>query len=673
MKTQERVSVFFRQKEILRLILLAFVLELLLESLHRHGALGGFLLLAENPTGFFFGMGAILLTLSLSLLFRRQAFVRRLVAVLWLAMGVINCVTLFFRTTPLAMIDFLLLDSVWTALPTYLTPWQTVLAALAIVGAIALLVREGIRCPKVQPHWRRGIALVLVCGLGLACLTLGGRYDGKLGNEFPNLPDAYLEYGFTYCFSASIFSLGIDKPEDYSEETMEQVLEAIHAHSVEPDPRNKPNILFVQLESVMDVGRIEGLVPSEDPTPTLNALRRSCSTGLLSVPSIGAGTANTEFEVITGMSCEYFGAGEYPYKTVLQDTPCESLCYNLRELGYACHAVHNHYGSFYDRNQVFSNLGFDTFTSVEYMENVEQTPRGWATDACLTQAVLDALDSTDDRDLVYTITVQGHGKYDAENGEFGPLPVTVEQGMDDPDAAYSMGYYMSLIQGTDQFVEELLRALSYRGEPSVVVLFGDHLPKLDLEETDLNRGSLLQSEYVIWSNFDLPKEDRDLEAYQLSARVLELLGMENGILTKLHQNYSGNSRYEETLELLEYDLLYGEREAYKGELPQPTQLQMGVTPPEIHYAVDTADGLLVLGQGFSRWSTVTVEEEEQDTRWINGHILLLPQVHPEEPSRLTIRMAGKDGILLSESTAYAYMPGATQSADLPDIPLLPED
>jgi len=673
MKTQTRIFNFLQQKESLQLVLLAFLLEYLLESLHRHGALGGFLLLAENPTGFFFGVGAILLTLSLSLLFRRQAFVRGLVTVFWLAMGIINCVTLFFRTTPLAMIDFLLLDSVWTALPTYLTPWQTVLAALAIVGAIALLVREAIRCPKVQPDWRRGIALVLLCGLSLACLTLGGLHDGKLGREFPNLPDAYLEYGFTYCFSASIFSLGIDEPEDYSEETVEQVLEAIHANSAEPDPRNKPNILFVQLESVMDVGRINGLVPSEDPTPTLNDLRRSCSTGLLSVPSIGAGTANTEFEVITGMSCAYFGAGEYPYKTVLQDTPCESLCYNLRELGYTCHAVHNHYGSFYDRNQVFSNLGFDTFTSVEYMENVEQTPRGWATDACLTQAVLDALDSTDDRDLVYTITVQGHGKYDAQEGEFGPLPVTVESGIDDPDAAYSMGYYMSLIQGTDQFVEELLRALSYRGEPSVVVLFGDHLPKLDLEEDDLNRGGLLQSEYVIWSNFDLPKADRDLEAYQLSARVLELLGMENGILTKLHQNYSGNSRYEETLELLEYDLLYGDREAYKGDLPQPTDLQMGITPPEIHYAADTADGLLVLGRGFSRWSTVAVEGDEQDTRFINSHILLLPEMHPEELSQLTIRTAGKDGILLSESPVYAYVPGETHSAELPDIPLLPED
>ncbi|MBR6573852.1 MAG: sulfatase-like hydrolase/transferase [Clostridia bacterium] len=675
MKTREQfpLRTLLRQHEGLRLAALAFLLELALESLHRHSFLGGALLLAENPTAFVFGGAVILLTLSLSLFFRRKAFVRQLIAVLWLAMGIIDCITLFFRTTPLAAIDFLLLDSVWTALPTYLTPWQTVLVVIAIVGAVATLVWAGIHCPKGTRDWRKGLAILLMGGLFLASVTLGGLYTGKLSGEFPNLPDAYRDYGFTYCFSVSCVSLGIDEPEDYSEETMEEILAAIHADSAEPDPLNKPNVIFVQLESVMDVGRIRDLVPSEDPTPTLNALRESCSAGLLTVPSIGAGTANTEFEVITGMSCEYFGAGEYPYKTVLQDTACESLCYNLRELGYACHAVHNHYGSFYDRNQVFSNLGFDTFTSVEYMQNVEQTPRGWATDACLTDAVLAALDSTRRRDFVYTITVQGHGKYDAVDGELGPLPVTVKSGIEDADAAYTMGYYMSLIQGTDRFVSDLLTALEDRAEPTVVVLFGDHLPKLDLEENDLNRGTLLQSEYVIWSNFSLPKQDRDLEAYQLSARVLELLGMENGVITKLHQNYSQSSRYQEALELLEYDLLYGEREAYLGHLPAPTDLQMGITPPRIHYAMESAEGLLVLGEGFTHWSTVMLDGDERETRWVNAHVLLLPEVHPEDACELAIRQAGKDRLLLSESGAYVYQPGETSGTVLPDIPLLPED
>ena len=74
---------------------------------------------------------------------------------------------------------------------------------------------------------------------------------------------------------------------------------------------------------------------------------------------MGAGTANTEFEILTGMTLDYFGAGEYPYKTVLQDETCESMAYNLRELGYRTGVLHNNTGSFYSRNKVFANLGFD--------------------------------------------------------------------------------------------------------------------------------------------------------------------------------------------------------------------------------------------------------------------------------------------------------------------------
>ena len=665
---------WIRRHEGLRLVCLALLLELILESLHRHSALGGFVFLANNPLSFFWGTGAILLTLSLSLLCRRRSFARNLAAVLWFAMGVVDCVMLYSRTTPLAFIDFLLLPSVWTVLPVYLTVWQMVLAGAAVVGALALFVREFFRCPHEPRRVREGLCLALACLVALIGGHLMGMHTGDFSDNFPNMPDAYENYGFTYCFTTSFFSQGIDKPREYSEESIEQVLEAIHADSAEPDPRREPNIIFLQLESVMDVSRIEGITVNRDPTPTINALRKTCSTGLLTVPSIGAGTANTEFEVITGMSRLYFGTGEYPYKTVLQTTSCESLCYNLRELGYASHAIHNHYGSFYDRNGVFANLGFDTFTSVEYMQNVERTPRGWATDACLTEAVLNALDSTRRRDFVYTISVQGHGQYAAEAGEYGELDLWVTSGMDDPDENYSFSYYMSLIAGTDAFVADLLEALDKRAEPCVVVLFGDHLPTFDLEEGDLNRGGLLDSEYFIWSNYDMEKVDKDLYSYQLGAEVLERLGMENGILTKLHQRYDTNPHYLEALELLEYDMLYGEKEAYKGDLPEPTDLQMGLYPVAVHYAVATADGLLVLGENFTEWSRLCVDGRDMETTFVNSHILLVPEFAPEETCELTVEQAGKDRLVLSVSEPYVYeWPPEGPSQPLPEIPLLPED
>ena len=106
------VGSWIRAHEGLQLLSLAVLLELALESLHRHGVFGGFVFLANNPLSFAWGVAIILATLSLSLLCRRRAFARRLAAILWLAMGVVDCVMLFSRTTPLAFIDFQLLPSV---------------------------------------------------------------------------------------------------------------------------------------------------------------------------------------------------------------------------------------------------------------------------------------------------------------------------------------------------------------------------------------------------------------------------------------------------------------------------------------------------------------------------------------------------------------------------------
>ena len=96
------------------------------------------------------------------------------------------------------------------------------------------------------------------------------------------------------------------------------------------------------------------------------------SSGYYKVPSVGAGTANTEFESITGMSLHYFGPGEYPYKSILKETTCESAPYVLKNLGYTAHAVHNNEANFYGRRSIFPNLGFDTFTSAEYMKDENQ-------------------------------------------------------------------------------------------------------------------------------------------------------------------------------------------------------------------------------------------------------------------------------------------------------------
>ena len=93
------------------------------------------------------------------------------------------------------------------------------------------------------------------------------------------------------------------------------------------------------------------------------------------------------------------------------------VSYNLAEVGYTNHAIHNHEGTFYQRHVVFSHLGFNTFTSLEYMNDVKFTPNGWAKDDVLTEQVVKALNSTPGQDFVFTISVQAHGRYPQEATE----------------------------------------------------------------------------------------------------------------------------------------------------------------------------------------------------------------------------------------------------------------
>ena len=132
-----------------------------------------------------------------------------------------------------------------------------------------------------------------------------------------------------------------------------------------------PNIIFIQLESFFDPSEVEFFTTSEDQIPNFRKLMQNYSTGYFKVPSVGAGTANTEFEVLTGMNLRYFGPGEYPYKTVLKYQTAESAATALENFGYGTHALHNNGGNFYSRADVFNNIGFDTYTSKEFMNIVK--------------------------------------------------------------------------------------------------------------------------------------------------------------------------------------------------------------------------------------------------------------------------------------------------------------
>ncbi|MDD3543715.1 MAG: LTA synthase family protein, partial [Petrimonas sp.] len=242
----------------------------------------------------------------------------------------------------------------------------------------------------------------------------------------------------------------------------------------ETDKENLPNIIAIQLESFFDPTNVRGLVFSDDPIPNFRKLMAGYSSGMYTVPSVGAGTANTEFETLTGMSMRYFGAGEYPYKSVLKEETCESAAYDLGNIGYTSHAIHNNEANFYSRRSVYANLGFNTFTSEEYMDTqTDVNENGWMRDHNLTKYIKQCMESTDNQDFIFTVSVQGHGPYPEEPVSGDPAITVTGAATDEQNCMWE--YYANQIYEMDQFIGGLITWLETQDEDVVLLLYGDHL------------------------------------------------------------------------------------------------------------------------------------------------------------------------------------------------------
>ena len=545
-----------------------------------------------------------------------------------------------------------------------------ILICLGLVGLVAGIIVLFFRVRKHPILWKKFLLGFLP---SLACFALivgGGFATGQLSDQFPNLANAYNDYGFPYCFSLSVIDKGVDRPDEYGQELITDILEELPSDPADPPAGSTapgapavqgPNVIFVQLESFFDVGYMEDVTFSENPIPTFTWLKEQYPSGLFTVPVIGAGTVNTEFEVLTGMRVADFGAGEYPFRSIMTETTCETLAYDLLNTGYRTHALHNHEGSFYLRNDVYKNLGFESFTSIEYFPDPTFNENNWAHDALLTDEILYLLASTEEPDLVYTISVQGHGKYP---DEYIPAEddVLITGGLEDPAVISHFQYFINQIREMDAFIADLYGEVMAMEENTVLVLYGDHLPSIALDEGVTLSTTEFQTEYIIISNYDTPvtPADQNLYAYQLFPTVMEMIGNNEGVMNRFHRAYRDNPEYLDLLAALEYDILYGERLVYgNAEYPSMTHMIMGSRPIAVTDCYVQEGYLYVKGTHFTAYSVVTLDgKRELETEFVDASTLriLLEDAAERlaEATFVTVRQISDMNDLLSETPPYYH-------------------
>ncbi len=647
-------------------LILAFVYNLFIETLARHSmpGYGGLYYMVHNPLVFLINMLIIYATLIICALTRKRTFLLTFISVLWLAIGITNGIILSQRMTPFTMKDLSSLKDGLTIITNYFSAVQ-----IALIIGVLLFLALGfillfIKAKNVDKFSYKknfiAVALIIVCTFGM---TAGLIKAGILSTFFGNLAYAFDDYGVPYCFVNTWLNTGIHKPAGYSEDGIKKIFTKEEQSSGDgtmklvqnnsANENNKPNILFLQLESFVDPELFSAVKLSQDPIPNYRRLMKEYSSGSLTVPACGAGTANTEFEVMTGLSVKFFGPGEYPFKSVLKDNTAESLAFDLKSIGYATHAIHNHRAMFYNRNTVFDNLGYDTFTSVEYMSDVERTPKNWAKDKILTSQIMDTLKSTKDkRDYIYTISVQGHGKYPEERMLADPKIRVISAPNEQLKNKYE--YYVNQVYEMDQFVKKLTDTLSKYKEPTVLVMYGDHIPSLELTEKIYKAKNLYQTQYVIWSNFDMKKENKNLKAYQLAADVLNRVGINTGTTVKYHQLKDYRSKtYLKNLKILGYDMLYGSNYIYGGTNPfRKSGMKMGVKKIKIDKVVNVAGHYYIKGQNFTEYSKVTLYGKALKTIYLGPSLLGLKSddIDPADASKMKVSQIDKSNDTIISTT-----------------------
>ena len=621
-KKMQPVYAFMNRFSLIFHALLACIINFVIEAISRHSVVAAWDYMTGTPLVFLYNAFMIFVTFSIVYLFKRRIFVRMIIGAIWVILGIANGYILLKRVTPFNAQDLKIAGDGIALINNYCNGFEVVVIA---VGAVALLIwlismwrRGGQYAGKI--HHIAALIGIIVCGVLYTFVTNIAIDKRVVSTYFGNIAFAYEDYGLPYCFSASLFNTGISEPNGYTKKAMAKIDKngELNQTAASRSSDELPNIIVVQLESYFDVANAEFFTTSEDACPNLHNLYQNYSNGYFKVPSVGAGTANTEFEVLTGMNLRYFGPGEYPYKTYSKKHPTESAATALASLGYGTHALHDNTGNFYSRANVFNNMGFDTFTSKEFMNVLQTTENGWAKDEILTQHIMEAMDTTKQEDFVFTVSVQGHGNYPETQVIENPK-IKVE-GIEDEALKNKWEYYVNQVYEMDQFVGDLIKAVEERNEPSVVVFYGDHLPTMGLKAEDLKSRYLYNTNYVIWDNIGLQKDDKNIPAYQLMSEVLNRLEIHSGTVFNYHQQRKGTKNYLSDLELLQYDILYGKQYVYNGKAPiTEGHMVMGIRNVSLSSIVPQLNsGYSLYGENFTKYSRVYVNGEKQKSSFLNN-------------------------------------------------------
>jgi phosphoglycerol transferase MdoB-like AlkP superfamily enzyme len=484
------------------------------------------------------------------LLFPKMTFVFNLFAFTLLTLTYASRISMGIRGMPLTWGDFFIVGEGLSIANKYLSlPMVTIMFVLISTG-LALLTKSYSHRLEIY-HPKAVICFILlITSLNLAIVSQAEKNEKVEEKSSIDVSEEGIVYSLVSSYEAGADAI----MENYSKDKVLPLKADLQKRFPYPVSNKNPNIIILQLESFIDPYSLKGVHYSKDPIPYMRKQLTGEWSGHVEVPGIN--TARTEFEVLTGMRIAHLFPFEVPYTSkALDGRAIESVAHLLKKTkNYHTTAIHNHEASFYDRDKVYSYLGFDHFIPVEYMEHVKYS-KNWPKDDVLFPYITQTIERTPNRDLVYAVAVATHSSYDYEYEN--PASDIVITGEAAEETLNQVQDYIDRLEETDRFVGELIDYIENSKEPIVLIAYGDHIPALDVLTYD--KGYVKdQTPYFIFSNYVLRgKPEPVLPTYQLYTKLLNTVGIQGGIISSVHNALREDKDYFDKLDVISYDLLMG--------------------------------------------------------------------------------------------------------------------
>lgn len=640
-------------------VLAVEIIQLLNLSLPFFNLHKAFVSIFNNPD-YFANNILVFLACSFFVIFaRRKKLVFSICASFWIILSVISYLKSSNVYEPVLLLDVFNISEALSAAAKYISVGTfilTVVGLALIIGIIVFFAKKEKKTPF------RLTNLIISIGVLIVAVV---SFFGVRGLSYTNTQNKYVRAtyhtnGFAYSFFNYVLNSTVTEPDGYSPETATDIIADVEkSYTSTANPVEVQNVIVVQLESFCDPYLFRNAYPDlefeRDPMPYIRSLIEQNTSGTIDVPVFGGQTVKSEFEFLTGMNMDFLPNGYNPYVTHLYNNSVDSLVRRFEELGYSSTAIHSYQGEFFDRDEVYEQLGFDTFIPYEMMSGVEKKPGAiWANDQILVSEVNKVLDSTEGNDFVFTVTVQLHGKYNPYDGEY---PIHMENFKDEVLES-RVAYYLSQMELFDKVIENLIKSLEERNEPTYVLFYSDHLPSLFYGVDEMDDDQKFTAQFFTWNNIGIEKkDDLDMELYNLSTFLCDEISIDGSLMNKFHKLYGSQTDYLEKYAILQHYMLFEDcnnekyiNEGYKIGL-------YDITLDNISPKEGQQNEYVIKGTGITENCVIVINGKVYDLVYVDSETAYLKGYEAGFTSSdiITIRVIGeKGGTVLAESEMYNF-------------------